>query len=73
MDEGTIDGSVQARIEAVLPEVVAIRRDIHAHPELGREERRTSALVAQKRLEWGIEAEESGMSALPYCAPRQRR
>jgi hippurate hydrolase len=55
MDEGTIDGSIRARIEAVLPELVAIRRDIHAHPELGREERRTSALVAQKLRDWGIE------------------
>ena len=41
MGEETIDGSVRARIEAVLPEIVAIRRDIHARPELGREERRT--------------------------------
>jgi amidohydrolase len=58
MGEETIDGSVRARIEAVLPEIVAIRRDIHAHPELGREERRTSALVAQKLREWGIEVAE---------------
>jgi hypothetical protein len=58
MGEETIDGSVRARIEAVLPEIVAIRRDIHARPELGREERRTSALVAQKLREWGIEVAE---------------
>jgi hippurate hydrolase len=31
-----------------------IRRDIHAHPELGYEETRTSELVAQKLTEWGI-------------------
>ncbi|MES2185323.1 MAG: M20 aminoacylase family protein [Pseudomonadota bacterium] len=31
-----------------------IRRDIHAHPELGFEEERTSALVAAKLQEWGI-------------------
>jgi metal-dependent amidase/aminoacylase/carboxypeptidase family protein len=58
MSEGTIDGSVRAQIEAVLPEVVAIRRDIHAQPELGREERRTPALVAQKLRGWGIEVTE---------------
>jgi amidohydrolase len=58
MSEGTIDGSVRAQIEAVLPEVVAIRRDIHAQPELGREERRTPALVAQKLRDWGIEVTE---------------
>lgn len=36
----------------------AIRRDIHAHPELGLEEHRTSALVAAKLREWGIEVSE---------------
>jgi len=36
-------------------ELVHIRRDIHAHPELGFEETRTSQLVADKLAEWGIE------------------
>ena len=36
-------------------ELAAIRRDIHAHPELGLEEHRTSDLVARKLEEWGIE------------------
>src|ERR1700728_4632172 len=36
-------------------ELSAIRRDIHAHPELGLEEYRTAALVARKLEEWGIE------------------
>src|SRR5260370_5125651 len=31
------------------------RRDIHAHPELGFEEHRTSDLVAQKLAEFGYE------------------
>jgi hippurate hydrolase len=34
--------------------VAAIRRDIHAHPELCFEERRTADLVAAKLAEWGI-------------------
>jgi hippurate hydrolase len=38
-----------------LPEMTAIRRDIHAHPEMGMEEARTSALVAEKLRGWGIE------------------
>ncbi|MFT4013505.1 MAG: M20 aminoacylase family protein [Paracoccus sp. (in: a-proteobacteria)] len=38
-----------------LPELVAIRRDIHAHPELGLEEHRTSALVARKLEDLGFE------------------
>lgn len=39
-------------------ELTAIRRDIHAHPELGLEEHRTAALVAAKMREWGIEVTE---------------
>ena len=34
---------------------VALRRDLHAHPELGFEEVRTAALVADKLQSWGIE------------------
>jgi hippurate hydrolase len=41
-------------IVAAHAELAAIRRDIHAHPELCFEERRTSELVAQKLAEWGI-------------------
>jgi hippurate hydrolase len=41
-------------IVAAHAELAAIRRDIHAHPELCFEERRTSDLVAQKLTEWGI-------------------
>jgi amidohydrolase len=35
-------------------ELRQIRREIHAHPELGYEEQRTSDLVARKLTEWGI-------------------
>ena len=34
--------------------ISALRRDIHAHPELSFQELRTSDLVAQKLTEWGI-------------------
>jgi len=34
--------------------IAAIRRDIHAHPELCFEESRTADLVARKLTEWGI-------------------
>jgi amidohydrolase len=36
-------------------ELRELRRDLHAHPELGFEERRTSAIVADKLSAWGIE------------------
>ena len=42
-------------IEKIAPEITEIRRDIHAHPEIGMTETRTSALVADKLRAWGIE------------------
>lgn len=42
-------------IEAFTDELVAIRRDLHAHPEIGFEEVRTSGIVAGKLEAWGIE------------------
>ncbi|MCT4372875.1 amidohydrolase [Yangia mangrovi] len=46
---------VLAAFEARQAEMVALRRDIHMHPETSYEEVRTSALVRQKLDEWGIE------------------
>jgi amidohydrolase len=46
----TIDVSAE-----VAAEVVATRRDLHRHPELGFEEHRTSALVADRLRELGFE------------------
>ena len=43
------------RIEAFADELTAIRRDLHAHPEIGFEEIRTSGIVADKLTQWGIE------------------
>ena len=34
--------------------IVAIRKDIHAHPELCFQEQRTADVVAAKLTEWGI-------------------
>ncbi|HRA14321.1 MAG TPA: amidohydrolase, partial [Giesbergeria sp.] len=34
--------------------IAAVRRDIHAHPELCFEELRTADLVAQNLADWGI-------------------
>jgi len=42
-------------LSAQLPELTAWRRDLHAHPELGFEEQRTAALVAEKLASWGID------------------
>ncbi|HWI84408.1 MAG TPA: amidohydrolase, partial [Ramlibacter sp.] len=40
---------------ADISQFVALRRDIHAHPELGFEEHRTSEKVAELLREWGLE------------------
>jgi len=50
MSQSAID-----RARTYQPELVAIRHDIHAHPELGLEEVRTADIVARKLEEWGIE------------------
>jgi len=43
------------RIAALHDQMTAWRRDIHAHPELGFEEKRTSDMVAAKLAEFGVE------------------
>ena len=43
------------RIQAFADDLTAIRRDFHAHPEVGFEEVRTSGIVADKLASWGID------------------
>ena len=45
---------INNRIAAFQDDMTAWRRDIHAHPELGFEEKRTSDIVAAKLAEFGI-------------------
>ncbi len=52
------DAATMDAIRADHAMLTAIRRDIHAHPEMGLEETRTAALVAAKLREWGIEVTE---------------
>ena len=52
------DHPLMPEIAPILPELIAIRKDIHAHPELGMEETRTAALVAARLRSLGIETVE---------------
>ncbi|HEX2726774.1 MAG TPA: M20 aminoacylase family protein [Beijerinckiaceae bacterium] len=47
--------TVVDRITAYADDLVALRRDLHANPEIGFTEERTSNIVAQLLAEWGIE------------------
>ncbi|MEM5420893.1 M20 aminoacylase family protein [Paraburkholderia ferrariae] len=47
--------AIPAAIAAIEEEMIALRHEIHAHPELGFEEFVTSDLVAQRLTEWGYE------------------
>ena len=41
-------------IASYVDELRAIRRDLHAHPEIAFEEERTAAIVAERLADWGI-------------------
>ena len=43
------------------PQLVALFRDLHAHPELGFEEHRTSAIVAEQLRAFGVDEVEGGV------------
>ena len=46
---------IDTRLEQVMPKVIAWRRDIHQHPELGNREVRTAKIVADHLRSLGIE------------------
>lgn len=46
---------IEAGLASFIDEFIALRRDIHAHPELAFKETRTSALVADYLRQWGYD------------------
>jgi amidohydrolase len=50
--------AIEAAADKIEPSCIAIRRDVHEHPELGNREFRTSKLIADKLRSLGIEVKE---------------
>ena len=53
--------TILTEIEAEAPALEAIFEDLHAHPELGFEEKRTSGIVAAKLREMGVDEVHEGI------------
>jgi metal-dependent amidase/aminoacylase/carboxypeptidase family protein len=60
--------AARARLDGALPELLALSRRIHAHPELAFEEERAAAWVAET-LDAGGFAVERGIAGLPTALP----
>ena len=50
--------SIQESVAALVPGLVALRRDLHAHPETGFEEHRTAGIVAERLRACGLDVTE---------------
>ena len=57
----SVHGRAFARIAAFHPEITALRRDLHAHPELGFEEVYTAARVKQALEVCGVDEIHTGI------------
>jgi hippurate hydrolase len=53
-----MDSALTEELKGYEPELIAIRHEIHRHPEVGFEEARTAGLVADRLRDWGVEVTE---------------
>lgn len=54
----TAPSPLLARINELAADMREVRRDLHRHPELAYEEKRTASVVAKLLREWGVEVHE---------------
>lgn len=52
-----MDNEIKAMVDGIYPHLVAIRRDLHQHPELGLEEYRTATKINDYLTEWEIKVQ----------------
>ena len=53
---------IDAAVDAIVPELIAWRRDLHAHPELGNREVRTAGIVAAHLKALGFDEVRTGVA-----------
>ncbi len=63
---------IRSDIQALQPQLIAIRRQLHQHPELGFQEQLTAAVITNKLTEWGI-PHQSGIAKTGVVAIIQGR
>ena len=54
--------AIDAAVDAIVPKLIAWRRDLHAHPELGNREVRTAGIVAAHLKELGFDEVRTGVA-----------
>lgn len=54
LDLSALDDELTELVDKISAELVEIRRDLHAHPELGRRETRTTAVIRDRLLAAGL-------------------
>ncbi len=59
--------ALKLAIQNLLPEIIKIRHDIHAHPELAHRETRTATVIAATLKQYGYEVTE-GIAGTGVCA-----
>jgi amidohydrolase len=54
MTDNTLLSAISDSVDLLAPELIQLRRDLHAHPELSRKETRTTMVVSQRLAAAGI-------------------
>ena len=69
--------AIAAPVSDLLPDLVALRHDLHAHPELAFEERRTAGIMARALRLLGLTVHESvggtGVVGTLHCGPGESK